>query len=131
MDVEETGPRVWITPILGCIEAQGAVVEGRGAPNSTRWVFDVEGVCGPDPITIQLQEHRWLRQIRPGLMSFSITPTSKGGAKALLWAQAHNGCLLLYAYREVGGTSEFEEAAGGAAEFSCRVAIDVMHTATR
>jgi hypothetical protein len=128
---EETGSEIRITPILGNIEAHGAIVQGRGAANSTRWVFDVEGRCRQEPVLVRLLEHRWLKPITPALLSFSITPTSKAGAKALLWGQTKDGCLLLYA----GGAEVVVEPdlvqVAMLAEFSCRVALDVMHTATR
>jgi hypothetical protein len=129
---EETGQLgIRVTPILGCIEAQGALVEGRGANNSTRWVFDVEGRCRDEPVIVRLLEHRWLRPITPALLSFSITPTSKAGAKALLWGQTKGGCLLLFAVAAELRVARDIIQVDHQAAFSCRVALDVMHTATR
>ena len=112
-----------ITQVLGRIEAPGVeALTGNGAANNTRWVFDIEGEGGKD-IALYLLEHRSGRRLTPDLMSYSLTALSPSfyDARPVARYDDKTGCFTVSSLR-------FE---GERGHFACRVAIDVMHSATR
>ncbi len=112
-----------VTQILGHIAVDDAEVQGNGAANNTRWVFDVECEAGKE-IRISLLEHRSGRLEHPDLMSYSLAPTSAEFYEARPFAvyDQEVGVLTL------ASSSLPEEEP---LLFSCRISIDVMHSATR
>lgn len=119
-----------LTQILGDIEAPGMTVKGRGAGNSTRWVFDLEGEAGKTVEIYLLNPRNDDVRLRPDLMSYSLTAlsTSFYDARPIARYDAETGAFIIQSQKP-----KFASAGESAlaARFSCRVAIDVMHSATR
>lgn len=121
---ENEAPRleaVVITQILGCVHAD-ALVRGNPKRNSTRWVLDIEQQPGTHSIELHLLEFTSRRELRPDVISFSITPTSPDACDAAIWGVERDGCLTLH------GISDQPEQGRA---FSYRVFIDVLHSSTR
>lgn len=108
--------------VLGRVSAEGVKIVGKPAANNTRWVFDV-GVS-PDrgeDITVLLTDYRSGRVLEPDLMSFSVTPTNRLAYDVKPVLYDDHGALRI--------CTESVERSSGYATF--RVAVDVMHSATR
>jgi hypothetical protein len=118
-----------LTQILGAIEAPGMHVQGRGAGNSTRWVFDLEGEAGKT-VEIFLLDPRNKLRLKPDLMSYSLTALSASfyDARPVATYDAATGGFIVQSQRSKASTVGEGVVMG---RFSCRVAIDVMHSATR
>jgi hypothetical protein len=108
-----------LTPILGFIEAPDVVLDEScpSANNNTRWIFDVDGAR--NEIIVRLLDPRSKRPLTPELMSISLLPR----------------CLAFYEAKPfveyiVGGSFSLRHVSD-AKPCNYRVAVDVLHSATR
>ncbi len=119
-----------LAQILGSIDAPGAKVTGKGAGNSTRWVFDLEAEAGKKTELFLLDPRNSKRRLKPDLMSYSLTALSSSfyDARPIAVYDDETGAFTIQSSRSRGSTVGEGVVL---ARFSCRVAIDVMHSATR
>jgi hypothetical protein len=106
-----------LKPILGRISSDVEVdVASKTASNNTRWIFDVENAFGD--IAVQLLDPRSGLPIYPDMMSMSLLPRSASyyEAKPFVALIACGDFTLRHAKDTV---------------CSYRVAVDVLHSATR
>jgi hypothetical protein len=110
-----------IAQVLGAVEAPGSVIQGVGAGNSTRWVFDLEAPSGARVDVYLLDPRNRLRRVRPDLMSYSLAALSSTfyDARPVAFYDPEKGLFAITSTKTREGV------------FACRVAIDVMHSATR
>lgn len=108
-----------LTPILGFIDAPDVMLdESRpSANNNTRWIFDVD--YARDEIIVRLLDPRTKRPLTPDLMSIALLPR----------------CLAFYEAKPfveylLGGSFSLRHVAD-AKPCNYRVAVDVLHSATR
>lgn len=107
-----------LRPILGRISADVEVDDTtEPAPNNTRWIFDVEHAFGD--IAIQLLDPRSGLAIEPDMMSLSLLPRSLSFYEAKPFVE-----------NIAGGTFNIRHTKD-ALPCSYRVAVDVLHSATR
>jgi len=112
------GSKPLIRPILGRVSADIEIDDSaKPASNNTRWVFDVENGVGD--IAIQLLDPHSGRVIHPDLMSLSLLPRSESFYAAKPFV------------KDIDGGSFTIQHAKNALACSYRVAVDVLHSATR
>jgi hypothetical protein len=69
-------PDCVVARILGRLEVDGAKVVGRGAGNSTRWIFDVEANGGEEIVVTLLKHFGRRKVVRLDIYSITFTPHS-------------------------------------------------------
>jgi hypothetical protein len=97
------------------------VIKEQGAGNSTRWVFDLEAPAGSRIEIFLLDPRNRQRRIKPDLMSYSLAALSPDfyDARPVAFYDPEEGVFTVSSSKSQEGV------------YACRVAIDVMHSATR
>lgn len=108
-----------VTQLLGRVLVAGVSAGGRPAQNSTRWIIDIDDQETGTALEIVLLDFRSGRPIEPDLMSFSLTPMSASFYDAKPRIEQHKKGSLQINTDRVAGDCLY------------RLAIDVMHSATR
>jgi len=113
-------PAVSIACLLGRVASPDAEVNGSPAPNSTKWIFDVEqDTTAAQTLHFQILDARTGKPKDSPLLSFAITPLNESASGASLHISQPTGPDLAVKAKKVDSPIKY------------RIAIDAVHSLSR